>query len=304
MVLLLAGCASEKKEKEVLNIGVFKGPTGIGAVELISHEYEDYSIEMYAESNDMVSRVVNGDLDIAALPTNLASNLYNKLNGDLEVIALNCLGVLYILENGESIKSVNDLKGKTILCNGQGANPEFVLRYILEKNDVEANLEFKDASEIVTLMASGQAEICMLPVPACTTVMMKNSDVKAVLDLSKEYEKVTDDGSLLTMGCLVSRKGFIENHKEEIELFLDRYEESVDYVRNNPPEAGEMIFEAGITPNAKIGELCIPYAGLTFIRNKEIKDVLEGYLEVLYTADEKSVGGKMPDDDFYYSYEK
>lgn len=304
-VCMLTGC---RKEETTVNIGMLKGPTGIGAIQIMSEaeagNYEGYNCTLTPDVTDIVAKLTNGDLDIGALPTNTAVNLYNKTNGDIQMIDINCLGVLYILENGDSIHSPADLKGRTIYVNGQGSNPEYVINYIIRKAGLEpgvdVDIQFKDASEIATMMISGDADLCMLPVPAVTTILMKNPDVRKALDVTEEYAATADNGSQLTMGCIVARKDFIEKHPEEIALFIKRFRESSGYVLENRAEAAQLVAQYEITGSAEIAEAAIPDCGIVSIEGDDMRPAIEGYLRVLFEASPESLGGAMPGDDFYY----
>lgn len=297
----LTAC-TEKYEGTTVNVGMLKGPTGVGSVYLMEDSFEDtYQFTITSEAPDFVAKLSNGDLDIAALPTNVAASLYNKTNGGVKIIALNTLGVLYVLENGNTINSVSDLSGKTVYVHGQGANPEFVLNYILEKNDVsDVDVVFKDPTEIAALMASGEAEICMLPVPHATTVLMKNPSVRIALDITDEYDAVTEDESVLTMGCVVARTDFINEHPKTVEKFLENYEKSIDKVISDPKAASELVAKYEITGSAAVAEKAIPDCNLVCIKGENIKTSVEGYYKILFDANPKSIGGKLPDDTFYY----
>lgn len=303
---VLTGCSKEDETR--VNIGVLKGPTGIGAVDLMAkadgNPDSSYQFSLTPEVTDIVARLTNGDLDIGALPTNTAANLYNKTNGDVEIIAINCESVLYILENGNAISSIADLKGHTIYVNGQGANPEYVINFCLRKNNLEpgrdVDVQFRDAGEISAMMISGEAELCMLPVPAVTTIMQKNADVRKALDMAVEYDKAAEDGSALTMGCLVARKDFIEKHPEAVERFIEKYRESIAYVLDNIDEAAELVAKYEITGSAAIAKAAIPDCGIVCLTGDEIRPALEGYLKVLYEASPASIGGALPEADFYY----
>ncbi|MBR0086738.1 MAG: ABC transporter substrate-binding protein [Lachnospiraceae bacterium] len=295
-----------------INIGVLKGPTGMGAIKLMDDSengvYPNYHFTLTPEVTDIVARLSNGDLNIGALPTNVAANLYNKTSGNVEIIAINCLGVLYILENGDSVKTVEDLKGRTLYCNGQGSNPEFMINYVLRQHGLEpgkdVDVKFEDASVISQKMISGEIDLCMLPVPAVTTIMLKNQDVKKALDMTKEYADAANNGSVLTMGCLAARKDFIEAHPEAVDEFLKVYAESVDAVLADVDASAELIAKYEITGNAQIAKLAIPDASIVCITGDQLKPALEGYFQVLYDADPASVGGTLPGDDFYYVSEK
>lgn len=293
-----------------VNLAMLKGPTGVGAAKLLHDNANGetnvaYNAVLAADpATEVVPKLANGELDIAAVSTNLAATLYQKTNGGVKVIALNTLGVLYLLENGDSIQSMADLAGKTIYATGQGSNPEYVLNYLLEQNGLKAGedvtIEWKAADEITALMVSGQAELCMLPVPAATAVQMKNPDVRAALDLTQVWNDTVEDGSVLTMGCVVARTAFLEEYPETVAAFLEEYEASVNYVKENPAEAAPMVAEFEITANDKIAAKAIPDCNLVCVTGEDIQPSIQGYYDMLYTADPKSVGGAIPDDAFYY----
>ena len=290
-----------------VRFGVLKGPTGIGASYLLSQNKEGKTINKYtetilAEATDIIGQLAAGQLDIAAIPTNAAVSLYNKTNGGVRIIALNTAGVLYILENGNAVSQVSDLKGKTLYAVGQGSNPEYVLRFILSKNgidpDKDVDIQFLDSAELTTRMATGEIGLCMLPVPAVTTVLTKNPSVRIALDLTEEWDKL-NVGSKLTMGCVVVRTEFLKENKAAVLTFLREYQKSIEYVKANPAEAGQMCADFGIVPAAAIATKAIPDSNLIFVSGDEIRPYIEGYFQVLYDANPKSIGGAMPKDDFY-----
>ncbi|MBR0129868.1 MAG: ABC transporter substrate-binding protein [Firmicutes bacterium] len=305
----LAGCGSAKKDDTEINVGVLKGPTGIGAIKIMDDSengvYPNYHFTLTPEPTDIVARLSNGDLDIGALPTNVASNLYNKTKGGVQIIALNTLGVLYVLENGNTVNSPADLKGKTIYCNGKGNNPEFMINYIIRSAGLEPGkdvmVEFLEASDIATKMIKGDIDLCMLPVPAVTTVMMKNENVRQALDVAEEYKKAANDGSVLTMGCLVARTDFIKEHPQAVKQFLENYEASIKDVLKDVDAAAELVAKYEITGNAQIAAKAIPDASIVCITGKDLRPSVEGYYQVLFDSDPKSIGGAMPGDDFYYT---
>ena len=150
MVLLFAGCgqtetktesstaASETEDETLVHVLALKGPTSMGMVKMMSDNDSKESpadtFELAAAPDEVSAKLVQGEVDIAAVPANLASVLYNKTNGGVQVLAVNTLGVLYIVEDGDTVHSIADLKGRTIYAGGKGATPEYALNYILEKN--------------------------------------------------------------------------------------------------------------------------------------------------------------------------
>ncbi|WP_409069712.1 ABC transporter substrate-binding protein [Clostridium sp. FAM 1755] len=314
--LFVVGCSNkeEKKEgtnttqesnkKEKIKIATLKGPTGMGMVKLMEENKDDYDISLFDAPDQIVSKVVNGEVDAAAVPSNLASVLYNKTKGKVQLVGVNTLGVLYIVENGDTIKSIKDLKGQTIYATGKGSTPEFVLNYILKKNgldpDKDVKIEYKaQHNDLATLVASKKVNIAVLPEPFVTTSKTKNKDLKVQLDLTKEWEKISGEGKL-TMGALVFRKDFIDKNGEEAGKFIDNYKTSVEFVNKNKEEASKLIEKNGILPKAKIAEMAIPKCNIVFIDAKDSKGSLEKFYNILKENDPKSIGGKLPDENFYY----
>jgi len=308
MLFLLASFPVFSNPASEVRLGVLKGPTGIGASYLLSQNDNGetknrYSVTVLAEATDMIAQVAAGQIDIAAIPTNAAASLYNKTNGGVRVAALNTAGVLYILENGKTVSTVADLKGKTIYTVGQGSNPEYVLRYILSENgidpDKDVEIVFMDSAELTTRAAADGIGICMLPVPAVTTVLIKNPDIRIALDMTEEWNRI-GNGSILTMGCVVVRTDFLKEHPAEVRFFLEDYEKSIVFVQDNIDEAAQLCAQYEIVPSAAVARKAIPDCNLIFTAGADsIRSALEGYLKVLYDSNPKAVGGKMPGEDFY-----
>jgi len=312
---LLGGCDNKvsddayNKEKVTVKVATLKGPTGMGMVQLMDQNdkeksEEKYNFEILGSPDQIVGKVINGDVDIAAVPTNLASILYAKTNGEILYLATNTLGVLHILENGNEIQSFENLKGKKIVATGKGASPEYILNYLLKKNGINKDVEIEylqEHSELAAKMAAGEVKIALLPQPFVTTTLMKNKDARLALDLTKEWEKVEGDKNKLVMGCVIVRKEFAENNKDIVDNFLKEYEESVKFVNENKEDAAKLIEQYEILPNAKIAELAIDGSNITFINSEDSKDMVNGFFKILFNSNPKSVGGKLPDEGFYYS---
>ena len=307
-----------------VNFAVLAGPTGIGAVDLMEasdagETVNHYNTTVAAANDDIVAGLTNGDFDIAAVATNVAANLYNKTSGAVQICALNTYGVLYILENGDSIQSVSDLAGKTIYATGQGANPEYVLKYIMEQNGLHAvypsdeldssaapsgdedyTVEFLDSETLVAGMAGGEYEVCMLPVPAVTSVMMQNSDVRIALDLTEEWNAASDGKGALTMGSIVVRTEFAEAHPEAVAAFLTEYAASIDAVQADVEHAAQLCETYGIVPKAAVAAKAIPDCSLCCITGTDIQTTIEPYYQVLFDANPNAIGGALPGEDFYF----
>lgn len=293
---------------DTVRFAVLNGPTGVGAAKLMADSdagttANSYNVEVFTANDQVAAGLTNGEIDIAAVASNVAANLYNKTDGGIQMLAVSGLGVLYILENGDTVHSMADLAGHTLYATGQGANPEYVLNYLLTENGVDpadVDIQWKTGDEITTLMVSGEADLCMLPVPAATAVQLKNADVREALDLSAEWDNL-QNGSRLTMTTIVARTDFIQEHPQAVENFLADYQASVDYVNGDPAAAAELVASYGITANAQIAEAAIPKCALVCITGaSDMRSAIQGYYEVLYQANPDSIGGGIPDDAFYY----
>lgn len=292
-------------------LAVLSGPTGIGAAKLLSGNeagenalYYDYIIAN--DNNELVAGLTNGEIDIATVASNVALNLYNKTNGGVKIIALGTRGVLHILEGsgGTRIESITDLEGETIYCAGQGANPEYILRYLLEENElvIGENVEvvFADAAEITAKLLSGEIKYAMLPVPAATAAIIKGEgQVRAAIDVTEVWDE-QHNGSQLIMTAVVARTEFIETYPDYVDAFLKDYEASINYVNNNVDEAAQLVADLGITANAAIAKQAIPQCNLVFLSGKDMAPAISDYFMVLYSVSPASVGGALPDDAIYY----
>ena len=284
--------------------GALKGPTAMGMIYMIASDGVD-AYTLAGSADELTPALIKGDLDIACVPANLAAVLYNKTEGQMVTLAVNTLGVLYIMENGgNSIQSVSDLAGKTIVAAGKGSTPEFGLRYLLEQNgldpDSDVTVDWKsEHAECVSALAAGTADIALLPQPFVTAAQAKLENLRTALDLTAEWDAL-DNGSAMITGVAIARRDFAEAHPETVARFLEDYAASVSRVNTNTAEAAELIVENGIIESAAVAEKALPYCNIVCVTGAEMKEKLSGYLAVLAEASPESVGGTLPGDDFYY----
>ncbi len=313
LIVGLAACGSPKEEPIDLsgvkcNVYALNGPTGMGLVPLMKDAKEgkgtlDYNIQTVAANDEIVAKVVKGEADIAAVATNMASTLYSKTNGGIKVLAVNTLGTLSVVTKGEEITKIEDLKGKTVYTTGQGANPEYIINYILDKNglkvgeDVTLNFVSQPA-ELVQTVAQNEKVIVIAPQPVATTITVKDSAAKVVIDLNDEWEAVSD--TKLVMGCIIVRNEYLENNKEAVEAFLSDYKKSIEVVNKADDEVAKLCAEYGIVAAAPIAKKAIPFCNIVCETGSDMKNNLSSYLDFLYEANPKSVGGAVPTNDFYY----
>ena len=296
--------ASEPAEKVDINLAALSGPTALGMLDLLEKNENgeaanNYNVTIATAPDEVTGKIISGELDIAAVPTNVAATLYNKTEGQVQIAALNTMGVLYVLETGDTIQSVADLAGKTIYATGQGSTPEYALNLVLEKNGLTPGEDV----EIVFAAdnASGEAQVALLPQPFVTSVLTQNENVRVALDLTEEWDKAVNGESGLTMGCVVVRKEFAEQNKEALDRFLDEYKQSVETVTSEEglAHAAELAEQYNII-KAAVAEKAIPECNIVFVEGDEMQQIAGGFLQVLYDANPQAVGGQLPNDDFYY----
>ncbi len=310
--MLLTGCDVEKKasaESVIVHVTALKGPTAMGMVDFMDKSEKgeikdnDYQFEIVAAVDEVTPKLVQGKTDIAAVPANFASVLYNNTNAEVQVLAINTLGVIYIVESGDAISDVSDLKGRTIYASGKGATPEYALNYILTQNGIDpekdVTIEWKsEHAECLSALMADENAIAMLPQPFVTTAQTKSEKIRVALDLTEEWDKLGSDSGLLT-GVVVARKEFVEQNPDAVQAFLEHYEVSVNYVNKNIKDAATLIEKYDIVP-APVAVKAIPNCNIVFITGVEMKQKLSGYLKVLSEQNPKAIGGSLPADDFYY----
>ena len=290
-----------------------KGPTAMGLVRFMSEADagnladEDWSFQILASADEVTPLIAKSEVDVAAVPANLASVLYNKTEGGVRVIAVNTLGVLYVCELGDEVKTVSDLRGRTIYSAGKGATPQYALEYVLRQAgldpDSDVTIEWKsEHAECVAALAEGAGAVAMLPQPFVTTAQAKNDQIRVALDLNREWESACEAAgqkARLITGVAVVRSEFADAHPEAVDAFLDHYRESVEYVNGNVEEAAKLVAGYGIVPET-VAAKALPACNITFVAGQDMKDQLSGYLQILAGQNAQAVGGALPGDDFYF----
>ena len=319
-VLTLVSCGSNDSTSAItttddapvtakeIRILALKGPTGMGLANVINDamnaENSRYHCNIMAGPDLVKAEILLGNYDIAALPTNVAAALYNTKKADFQIAAVNTLGVLYVVENGQAISDVESLKGKTIHATGQGSTPEYILRHVLKENgidpdkDVTLDFSYTEHAELAAHVKAGTVSIAVLPEPQVTAAITGESSARVALNLTEEWGKISD--SDVMQGCIVVRREFAEKYPEQLQEFLDEYRASVEFVNENVDAAAKIIANLGIIPKEALAKAAIPRCNIVFITGNEMKSSLTGFFTVLHAANPASVGGKVPDEGLYY----
>ena len=316
LIFAFAACANTDGDAPAQNdydpqqrtIGVLNGATGLSAAWLMEeaaagNTFDDYTFEIATAPDQVVSMLMSGQIDIAALPTNVAATLYQRTDGEVQIIAVTTLGVLHILENGDSVNEIADLAGRTIHTTGEGANPEFILNHVLNQNGltpgVDVFIEFHPNEALATLMASGEIDLAMVPEPMKSSVLMQNPDVRHAVDMTDAWQAI-GDGSQLMMSAFVMRTQVLNDDIASTQRFLELLEKSIVQANENPEAVGELIAEFGLLPNATIAARAIAGCNLVFVRGADIEPAIMGYFEALYQANPESIGGGLPSAAFFF----
>lgn len=306
---LLAGCG-EKEEETVLRIGGMKGPTSMGLL-FMKDEVENgagtgaYEFTMVTGADELLPMMIKGELDIALVPANVAAILYQKTEGGVAVIDINTLGVLYMVSGDSNIVNVEDLRGKTIYLTGKGTTPDYVLHYILQENGLQEGdytLEYKsEPTEVAALLAEKPEAVGLLPQPFVTVACAQNEALQVVMDMNEQWSLLQgESGSRMVTGVTVVRKEVLEENEKAVLEFMSRHKASAEAINQDVEKGAELVVAAGIIGKAPIAQKAIPKCNITYVDGEEMKQALSGYLQVLFEQDATSVGGKLPEDDFYY----
>lgn len=312
VLLLLPACGATAKGMSAegpVRIAGLKGPTTMGLVNLLDMEQQgsaalDYDLQLYGTADEIVPGLIKGELDMAAIPANLAAALYQKTKGGIQVMAVNTLGVLYVVEKGDTVHSMADLAGRTILSTGKGTTPEYLLRYLLEKNGLDPDKDVKiqycsEATEVTAQMAAAQKDaIAVLPQPYVTAAGMKDPSLRVALDLTAEWDKVSD--SQLVTGVTVVRTQYAQEHPDVVEAFLQEYAQSVRTANTDLDRTAALCEQQGVVAKAAIAKKALPACNIVCRTGDEMQKDVSAYLSVLCAADPAAVGGKLPDEGFYW----
>ena len=304
-----SAAVKELSTTDALRIAGLKGPTTMGLVNLLSMEADgtaamDYDLQLYGAADEIVPLLMKGELDMAAIPANLAATLYQKTNGGIQAVAVNTLGVLYVVEKGDTVQSMADLKGRTILSTGKGTTPEYVLRYLLNANGIDPDKDvtieyYSEATEVTAQMANTEDAIAVLPQPYVTAAGLQDDTLRVALNLTEEWDKVAD--TQLITGVTVVRKEYAEAHPDVVAAFLSDYAKSVEAANTDPDGTAAMCEEQGVVAKAAIAKKALPNCNIVCLTGDELKANASAYLQVLYDAAPAAVGGSLPGDDFYWT---
>ena len=305
LIMSLTVVFGSAETAQPVRVAALKGPTGMAVAHLMTENDGTYDFTIAGAPTEVNALVINGQVDIAAVPINVGAVLYNKTEGGVQALSLITRGMLYVLEKGDSIQSVSDLEGKTIVTAGQGATPEYVTDYILKTNGVTANVEYlSEHAEVAAQALSGKADIVLLPEPQVTNVLMKDGSFRKALDITQEFAAAAQQNGLndaqLSMSVVIARKEFLEKNPDAVAKFMDDLSASIVFANENVQEAAQEIAALEIIPSAAVAERALPSCTLVFVSGEEMQAQAAPLYDILFDANPQSVGGKVPADEYYF----
>ena len=313
-IMMQFGCARQPEptpepEAATIRLAALRGPTALGLLRLMDEQergqaFNDYQFQLLGSPDEIPPLLVRGEVDVAAVPGNLASVLYNRMEGEIQALAVVTLGVLHIVDTTGEINSVGDLAGRTIFASGAGATPEFALNYVLSKNGLapgeDVMVEFRaEHSEIAALLETGQAEIALLPEPFVSTVLARMDDLRLALDLTEEWNRVQPEYGLI-MSVVIARREFLENNPGAVATLMEEYASSIEFMTTHISEGAQLAVDIGLIPNTSIAESALPRTHIVFLTGEEMRQNLIGFYNVLYDAQPATIGGELPEEGFFY----
>lgn len=301
LVLTSFACAKQETEPtEPVRVAALAGPTGMGLAYMMQDMQDNYQVEIFTAPDQVTAKFISGEVDIAAVPINLASVLYQKTEGEAQVIAINTLGVLYLLEAGDTVQSIEDIKGQTVYSVGQGSTPEYILQYLLDAYGLtdSVNVEFiADNAELIAKLGDGSAQLALLPEPHVSVACAQNENVRVALNINEFW--AAKNATQVVQGVYIVRKSYLDAHQAQVDAFLKDAETSATKVVTEA-DAASVVAAQGIIAKEPIAKRAIPNCNICLIKGAEMKAYVSAMLEVLFNANPKSIGGSMPADDFYY----
>ena len=309
LVLILSVFVSVNADGEIpIKVATLAGPTGMGLIGIINDDSGTYEVEILSMPDQIVPKIVSGEVDFATIPSNLAATLYNKTEGAISIIGINTFGVLYILDSTGEVMELADLEGKTLSGTGLGASPEYVLTKVLTENKLidgeNITVEYLPShSDMSNALITGEATIGMLPEPFVSMTLAKNPELNIVVSMNEEWEKIFGEGAQMPMGVTIVQNDFLESHPELVDQLMADYQTSVEYVYEDMEAAAEDMVEAGIIGLSTIALNAIPRCEISFVVGEEAQTMIDTFLNVLFESNPKSVGGKLPEANFYYIVE-
>ncbi|MCL2399407.1 MAG: ABC transporter substrate-binding protein [Defluviitaleaceae bacterium] len=296
-------------EPTTIRVAALRGPTALGLLRLMDKQergyaFNNYQFELLGSPDEVPPLLVRGEVDVAAVPGNLAAVLYNRLEGEIQALAVVTLGVLHVVDTTNEIHSIADLAGRIIFASGQGATPEFALNYVLIQNGLipeeDVFVEFRaEQTEIAALLETGQAEVALLPEPFVSTALARIDNLRLALDLTEEWNQVQPDYGLI-MSVVIARKEFLENNLEAVAIFMEEYAESIEFMTTSTSEGAQLAVDFGLIPGVDIAESALPRTHIVFLTGEEMKQNLIGFYNVLYNAEPASIGGELPEESFFF----
>ena len=295
-----------------VRVGLIMGPPSMGLSQFLVAAQQgkttnDFDFTINGVDYVGLSAAFNqGEYDICTLPSNIGPILFNnhELKNEYKVISVNNLGVLYVITTDETVKTMDDLTGRTVYSYGEGGTPEYTIDALLKKTGRKDsfNLEFKSSPfEVLNLLQQEKNCVAILPQPFVSLSKIMVDVLYTPIDITDEWNKAfADTGSQAVTTTTIVNKKFLEEHEQAVIEYLERAAMSVEWSLNNMSSAASLQEELGTFMNNAVALDAMPQISMVSLTGTTMRTAMSGFIEELYKANPDSIGGSIPGDDFYY----
>jgi len=305
-VVFLVSCSAETRPEQIKVVT----PAGATAISIVKPMKDTQEIggtkvlyEVVPSTDLIVARLTAKEADFAIVPVNLAAQLYRK-QMPYSLTSVVTWGNLFIVSS-EELEGWDAMKGQDIYLMGKGLVPDIVFRTLLKENgldpDKDVNLIYlSGATELAPNFISGKSRISMLPEPSLTTVKMKKSDTHVYLDLQEEWKKAFGTDAGYPQAGILVKNDLIKCNPGLVKQYLGILEEGMNWLNENPKDAGAYAEELNLDLPAAVVEKSIPGNNIQHKYISDVKDQLNDFYRVLFDFSPETVGGELPDNGLYY----
>ncbi len=312
---MVAGCKDPGPGRQVpaekIRVGVLNGPAAVSIIRMMESgklQNGEMPVEFIirSEPSQIKSLMFREEIDFAFLPSTTAAILYNS-GFSYKAVAVPLWGTMYLVGDDSTIRSVKDLRGKTISQMGRGVVPDIVLRHILKENgldpdkDVKIDYSFPSHIELASTVKAGVARSGILSEPQVSMIINQNPNLKVLLDLAREWKLVTGDSIPFAQTVLMVGNSFSKNNPLLVKEFLENYKQNIEWINLNPAAAASLIVKHKVIPDSLAAEACIPRSNLRYVSASDEMEGIMAFYRVIFNLNKDAVGGKLPDEDFFYT---
>ncbi len=267
--------------------------------------------KVWKNPDQMRALVLSGDVDFIATPTNVAANLYNR-GADIRLLNVSIWGVLWMVSRDNSLKTLADFKDKEIAMPFRGDMPDIIFSKLAKESGLDPKKDFKlryvsNPLDAMQLLILRRVDHALLAEPAVSMALRKTQsypmkiiapDLYRSVDLQKEWGRLLKRKSSIPQAgmALINKK--LDKHI--IQRFIEEYEKATNWCLEYPDEAGKIVAEhiELLTPEAVSDSIKV--SQFKHVSANDARVELDYFFNILLESTPAVIGGKLPDDGFFY----